>query len=183
MPDRIHEEALARWLAHGLTSRTHPILAQAFSHCFSPLGIEAEWLECEPFGCLATGLPPCWLRSPRWNPGGVDSAHPSFSALERWRKEPDRVQVGTDGIFRIAGPGEATWEAVRESVRAAALASAFLNAAAALILSDAETAQLYLTSPPETLSRRIWALAAQARGPWSSAGLAQGDPAVGAEDR
>ena len=42
------ELAIARWLAQGVTSLTHPLLRSALETCFHPLGIEADWLEAQP---------------------------------------------------------------------------------------------------------------------------------------
>jgi hypothetical protein len=170
------EAAVARWIEGGVTSLTHPVLAQLFRDCFAPLGIEADWLEAEPFSSLEAGWPDGWLRLPRWNPARLDPHHPAAIDLQHWALEQaqadqtaDRdgsavepaaiVTVQPDGLFRLPESTDerAAWAAVRHSVAARERVRVFLAAAAASLLFDAEAAAIYRDGDAAEFVRRIWA--------------------------
>jgi hypothetical protein len=154
------EGALARWLAHGITSRTHPVLDCALQAFFHPLGIEAEWLEAEPFSALESGYGEWWLRQPRWNPARFDRqnrAGPDFAYL---LEHPKRFVVGIDGRGVISpkihpsavddpearslmDAAENGWLAARHTLRASHAAESFLYTAAGLILANDPVAEVY----------------------------------------
>ena len=154
------EPALARWLAAGITSLTHPVLDRALRIHFLPLGIEAEWLEAETFGDLETGGGGWWLRNPRWNPNRFDrtgAAAPDFAYLLDHAGQFDAA-VGPQGVLTLslsagsAEDGEASawfdrsesgWCAIRHSVRAARQVEAFIYAAAGSLLASSPAAILY----------------------------------------
>ena len=141
------EIAIARWLAHGFTSSTHPVLQCALATFFHPLGIEAESLEAEPFSAIESGLGEFWLRRPRWDPVRFDraqSAWEDFGPLLD-RPEPFTVAVDGRGILQFSlEAGEQGSGASRHSWRAAAAAETFIFAAAGLLLANDPIAELYI---------------------------------------
>jgi hypothetical protein len=164
------EAAVARWIAGGVTSLTHPVLAQLYRDCFAPLGIEADWLEAEPFSSLEAGWPDGWLRRPRWNPARLDPTHPAAADLQRWAvhsppaccngaQQAPVVTVQLDGVLRLPESTEeqTAWAAVRHSVAARERVRAFLAAAAASLLFDPEAAAIYRDGDAAKFVRRIWA--------------------------
>lgn len=154
------ECALARWLAHGITSRTHPVLDCALQTFFHPLGVEARSLEAEPFSALESGQGEWWLNKPQWNPARFDRrnrASPDFAYL---LEHPGQFVVAVDdrGIISPAlnpsaaddpearsflDAGEDGWRAVRHTLQAAQDAETFLYAAAGLILANDPVAEVY----------------------------------------
>jgi len=154
------EPALARWLAGGITSRTHPVLDHARRIYFLPLGIEAECLEAEIFSDLETGGGGWWLRSPRWNPNRFDrtaAAEPDFAYLLEHGGQFD-PSVGPQGVLALSissgsvqdaaakawfEKSESGWWAIRHTVRAARQAEAFIYAAAGSLLASSPAATLY----------------------------------------
>jgi hypothetical protein len=158
------EPALARWLAHGVTSLTHPLLRHALETCFHPLGIEADWLESEPFSAGDNPVGVCWLRRPRWNPARLDPALAARVDLSPWAAEAAAITVDAAGIFKIstaaadslAGDPDHTWRAIRHSVRAAQRATDFIHAAAALILAGDPLALRYAAGDDAGFSAEIW---------------------------
>jgi hypothetical protein len=151
------EEALARWIALGVTSSRHPILNRALADCFHPLGIEADWLEAEPFGGLETGALECWLRNPRWNPARIDPAHPGFPDLQAWVGRAEQTRVDAAGALRFPEGSDDPdpWPAVRHSVRAAADATAFIHAAAALVLVEPAAAACFAAGDDAAFVDRV----------------------------
>jgi hypothetical protein len=154
------EEALARWFAHGVSSRTHPVLHWALTRYFHPLGIRAESLESEPFSALESGLGEWWLRRPRWDPGGIALDGPAARDFEVLRRAPGNflVEVGPRGGLSIglnpAVPADAAmaaswaesecgWRAARHAVRAAHEVDAFVYGAAGMILARDPLAEIY----------------------------------------
>jgi hypothetical protein len=154
------EPAIARWLAHGITSRSHPVLHWALRIHLQPLGIAADALECEPFSALQSGSGDWWLTKPRWAPALLDAGHPGAPDFRLFLENPESfaAEVDPHGLltFRLSrgavpGPaaarlweeGEHGWLAARHSVRAAHDAEAFILGAAALILKDGRAAALY----------------------------------------
>ena len=154
------EPAIARWLANGASSRTHPVLDWALRTFFGPLGITADSLECEPFSALESGLGDWWLRLPGWDPRRLDPRHagaPDFSPL---LERPDCFSVAVDshGQFLIGlKPGHAAdlaarqlweggergWRVARHGVRAAQDSEAFIFAAAGMVLANEPEAAIY----------------------------------------
>jgi hypothetical protein len=130
------EPAIARWLALGVTSRTHPVLRDAFKCYLEPLGIEAAWLEAEPFSALESGFGDWWLRDANWNPARFDRNQPAADDFEFLLADLGRfrVEVGSQGAFSIRPETEETWAAVRHGIRAGQNAEAFIHIAAGLIL-------------------------------------------------
>jgi hypothetical protein len=163
MADRDAQAALARWLAQGCTSLTHPLLRAALETCFHPVGIEADWLEAEPFGAEESAIGTCWLRGARWNPGRLRPGSPAAADLAPWAG----VAAGVDaaGLLELAGlapPGAAgddpdlTWRAVRHSVRAAHRAAAFIHAAAGLLLAGDSLAARYAAGDDTGFANEVW---------------------------
>jgi len=159
------EFAVARWLAHGVTSLTHPILRHVLETCFHPLGIEADWLESEPFGAPENACGCCWLRRPRWNPRRLDPRHPAAADLSAWAADAAAITVDAAGIIVIAaGPAaqmpegmpDPTWLAIRHSVRAAQRAGSFIQAAAGLLLAGDPLARCYAAGEDARFSAEIW---------------------------
>jgi hypothetical protein len=159
----IAENALARWFAGGVTSRTHPVLKFAFDAFLSPLGIETSGLEMEPFSGLESGSGDWWLRDPGWNPLHVDRNHPNASDFGYLLEAPDRfeIAVSSHGWLTIAAnrsgdsdlaaqaylaASEGGWLAARHTVDAARNTESFLWAAASLLLVDASLAEVYADS-------------------------------------
>jgi len=154
------DEALARWLAHGVTSRTHPVLHWALERYFHPLGIRAESLEAEPFSALEAGQGEWWLRRPSWDAAGIAPASPAAPDLEILRRAPGSFLVGVDhqGILTIAmnpssgadpaveaflADGESVWKAARHAVRAAHSVGSVIYGAAGMILARDPLAEVY----------------------------------------
>jgi len=154
------EEALARWLAHGVTSKTHPVLAWAMGRYFHPLGIRAEALEAEPFSALESGFGEWWLRNPRWDPSGIDPRCPGAQDFEVLRHSPGSFLVTVDrrgGLSVGLAPSaqgnpaasafwadsECGWRAARHSARAAGEVEAFVFAAAGMILAGGPVTGIY----------------------------------------
>jgi hypothetical protein len=139
------ESGVARWLALGVTSRTHPVLRDAYRSYFKPLGIEAAWLEAEPFSALESGRGEWWLRDARWNPEGVDKGHPAAGDFEFLLVDPGRfqVEVESQGGLSIRPAGEQSWGAVRHGIRAGQDAEAFIHLAAGLVLLGDRAARLF----------------------------------------
>jgi hypothetical protein len=156
-----HERAIARWFAGGLTSRTHRVLQFALETYLVPLGIEADWLEAEPFSALESGVAGgWWLRGARWNPARFDPRRPGGADFAPLIKHPlhFRVAVESQGILSLspastaaagnaaAGhlPGaDAAWRLIRHTVRASQKAETFIYAAAGLLLASDSAAALY----------------------------------------
>lgn len=154
------ERALARWIAHGVTSRTHPVLDWALRTFFNPLGITADSLECEPFSALESGLGGWWLRQPRWDAVLLDLGHPAARDFRPLLDTPESFVVAVDprgqlsislrGLAagdpvarRFRDEGEQGWRAARHAVRAAHDAEAFLFGAAGLILAGDPAAEQF----------------------------------------
>jgi len=152
------EDALARWLAHGVTSSTNPVLRFALNAFLAPLGIEAEALEAEPFGGLESGSGEWWLRNPRWSAARFDRRHSAAEDFGYFLQAPGSftVEISSRGWLRFAQTGpddlaaatffrssEDGWLAARHSVQASREVEAFLCAAAGLLLTDASFAALY----------------------------------------
>jgi hypothetical protein len=163
MADRDTQAALARWLAHGCTSVTHPLLRAALENCFHPVGIEADWLEAEPFGAEESAIGTCWLRGARWNPGRLRPGSPAAADLAPWAGVAAVVDAA--GLLDFAGlapPGTAgddpdlTWTAVRHSVRAAHRAAAFIHAAAGLLLAGDPLAARYAAGDDTGFANEVW---------------------------
>ena len=158
-PSPAAEAAVARWIAAGVTSLTHPFLALVYRDCFVPLGIEADWFEAEPFSSLEAGWPDGWLRRPRWNPAQVDPSHAAAGALRPWLDQPSAVTVRCDGLLQLPPSTDerAAWAAIHASVIARERARAFLAAAAASLLFDPDAAAIYCAGDAAAFARRIWA--------------------------
>jgi hypothetical protein len=161
MADRDTQAALARWLAQGCTSLTHPLLRAALENCFHPVGIEADWLEAEPFGSEESALGTCWLRGARWNPGRVRPGSPAAADLAPWAAAGAAVDAA--GLLHLAasagGAGrdpDLTWRAVRHSVRAAHRAAAFIHAAAGLLLAGDPLAGRYAAGDDRGFANEVW---------------------------
>ena len=174
------EAALARWLAHGVTSRTHPVLACALQTFFHPLGIEAAWLEAEPFSALESGQGEWWLRQPRWNPARFDRRHPAAPDFACLVDHPEFFLVAVDarGIISptlspAAGDepvarsfmeaGDEGWRAVRHTLQAAHDAETFLYAAAGLILASDPVAEVYARGDDDAFCAAVRARLAEIR--------------------
>ncbi len=139
------EAAIARWMSLGVTSRTHPFLRHIYARCFAPLGIEADWLEAEPFSALESRSGFWWLRQPRWNPSIIDTATPAaadFRALIQTR-EPLHIEVEPQGALCIRPAAEQSWAAMRHSLRASHAAGSLIAMAAGLLIVDEANAALY----------------------------------------
>ena len=164
MPDPL--PGLARWLAHGATSLTHPVLRHALRAYFLPLGIEAAWLEAEVLSALESGSGGWWLREARWRAGSFDRAHPAAGDFGYLLDRPDLfdVAVGAQGELAVkvrpemaedpaaaaylAG-SENGWKAIRHSVSAAQAAESFLYAAAGSILASDPSGELFAAGRDE----------------------------------
>jgi hypothetical protein len=145
-PSPTPEDALARWFAHGVTSRTHPVLEFALRRHLNPLGIGADWLKAEPFSALESGHGGWWLRSPSWSADRVDPAWEPGRDLAPLVATAGRIPVGVDahGVLQPQpSDGDSFWPAVRLSVRASLEVEAFLLAAAGLILAGDPLASAY----------------------------------------
>jgi hypothetical protein len=143
--ESVPESAISRWLSLGVTSATHPVLRNAYQGFFAPLGIEAAWLEAEPFSALESGSGEWWLRDARWNPARLCAGHPAAGDFEILLADPGRYRVDVDsqGVLSISPASEQAWAAVRHSIRAGHDAAAFINMAAALILVGDPAAALF----------------------------------------
>jgi len=180
MVARVHspESAIARWLAHGATSRTHPVLRWAFRTYFQPLGIVADSLECEPFSALESGLGGWWLRQARWSPECFAPAHPGAADFRLLLDNPGLFAAavdpqglltvcpkpGTEGdaaARRLWEAGEQGWLAARHSVRAAHDAEMFILGAAGMILDGGRAAERYAAGDDAGLCREAAALGTQ----------------------
>ena len=97
------EAAVARWLAHGVTSETHPVLRFALDAFFAPVGIEARTIEAEPFGALESGLTHWWLQEPAWNPALVDRGAEAAKDFGYLLEAPQsfRITVASEGSISI----------------------------------------------------------------------------------
>jgi len=139
------ESAIARWLALGVTSRTHPVLRSAYREFFEPLGIEAAWLEAEPFSALESGCIGWWLRDARWNPARIDKGHPAAGDFEFLLADAGcfQVDVESQGALSIRPASEQTWPAVRHGIRAGQGAEAFIHLAAGLLVLGDPAAELF----------------------------------------
>jgi hypothetical protein len=175
------EAAVARWLAQGVTSQTHPVLAFAFRRFLHPLGVEAEWLEVEPFSVLESGQGGWWLRGPRWDPARFDPRHPALPDFAVLLSHPGHFTVDVDdrGLLSLelapaarndpaallfmedSGRG---WQAVRHTARAAADAECFLYAAAGLILACDPAADAYAAGDERAFCEEILGRLREARG-------------------
>jgi hypothetical protein len=159
-PNPAAEAAVARWLAGGATSLTHPVLNRVLADCYHPLGIEALWLEAEPFSALEAGGGEGWLRGALWSSARMDPAHPAARDLAPWISRAAEISATADGLIRLppAGPGDPDpWLAIRHSVFARSRASAFLCAAAGSLLFDAEAAVIYRDGNDAAFVEIIWA--------------------------
>jgi hypothetical protein len=159
------QAALARWLAQGATSLTHPLLRHALEACFHPIGIEADWLEAEPFGAEEWAMGECWLRGARWNPGRIRPGHPAAADLAPWAGTPRAARVDAAGLlYFAAGPqphspildAESTWRAVRHSVRASHRAAAFIHAGAGLLLAGDPLVERYAAGDDTGFAAEVW---------------------------
>lgn len=151
------EAAVARWLAHGVTSETHPVLRYALEAFFAPIGVEARAVEAEPFGALESGLIAWWLLEPKWNPALVERGSEAAKDFGYLLESPQSFQVavtpqGAISFQRLSNDLAAEaffssskegWLAARHGLRAAAQAEAFLFGAAYLLLRNAPLASLY----------------------------------------
>jgi hypothetical protein len=154
------EAALARWLAQGVTSRTHRVLRRVLDDFFRPLGIEAEALEAEPFSALESGCGQWWLRQPCWNPASFDRAHRAEPDFRFLLEAPQRFAITVDyrGHLGIEldprftddpaantalRESEQGWRAARHALQAAEGAEAFIFASAALLLANDSAAAIY----------------------------------------
>lgn len=143
--DPVLESAVARWLSLGVTSGTNPVLRRAYDLFFAPLGIEASWLEAEPFSAIESGFGEWWLRDARWNPARLCPGHPAGGDFAFLLADPGRfrVDVGSQGALSISPASEQAWAAARHSIRAGQDAGAFIHLAAALILLGDPAARLF----------------------------------------
>jgi hypothetical protein len=139
------ESAIARWLALGVTSRTHPVLRSAYRGFFEPLGIEAAWLEAEPFSAIESGYGGWWLRDARWNPARIEKGHPAAGDFEFLLADAGcfQVDVESQGALSIHPASEQTWAAVRHGIRAGQDAEAFIHLAAGLLVLGDPAARLF----------------------------------------
>ena len=167
-----HERAIARWFAGGLTSRTHRVLRFALETYLFPIGIEADWLEAEPFSALESGSGGWWLRGARWNPARLDPACPAKADLALLIEHPScfSVAVESQGILSL-GPSnaagsvpaaagyfqgaDATWRVIRHTVRASQLAETFIYAAAGLLLASDSAATLYANGDDDSFCAAV----------------------------
>jgi hypothetical protein len=143
--ESVPESAISRWLSLGVTSGTHPVLRSAYQGFFAPLGIEAAWLEAEPFSALESGSGEWWLRDARWNPARIRPNHPAAGDFAILLSDPGRykVDVESQGVLSISPASAQAWAAVLHSIRAGQDAGAFINMAAALILLGDPAAALF----------------------------------------
>ena len=174
-------DALARWLAHGVTSLTHPVLDFALRSHLHPVGVEAAWLEAEPFSVLESGQGEWWLARPSWNPSRVDPSSPAAADFGLLLVNPGHFSVGVDprGVIlpslsaagagdpasrRFLESGEDAWRAVRHTVRASHGAEAFIHASAALILAGDPLCAAYAAGRDGEFCRAVLGRLAAARG-------------------
>lgn len=152
------EPAIARWFAHGVTSLTHPVLDYALETFLGPLGVEADWIEAEPFSALESGHGGWWLRNPRWNAARLDRLHPAAADFASLLEHPEWFSIGVDsqgilslGVAAGAGRGAADymratedgWTAIRHCVRAAQRVESFICGAAGVLLAGNAAAAAY----------------------------------------
>jgi hypothetical protein len=158
--------ALARWLGSGVTSATHPVLEWALRNYFHPVGVDAESLEAEPFSALECGRPAWWLRRPTWNPARIDRRSAAWADFEPLVAAGDGLVVEVDarghiaiaaapGRAEVPAGGDGEWNAARHTVRAAQAAEAFIFTAAALVLVDDPTADLYAAGDERAFCERV----------------------------
>jgi hypothetical protein len=109
------------------------------------MGIEAAWLEAEPFSALESGFGGWWLREARWNPALIDKGHPAAVDFEFLLAEAGRFEVGVEshGALSIRPASEQTWAAVRHGIRAGQGAEAFIHLAAGLLVLGDPAAELF----------------------------------------
>jgi len=143
--ESVTESAIARWLALGVTSITHPVLRDACRSCFEPLGIESAWLEAEPFSALESGCGEWWLRDARWNPARLCKSHPAAGDFDFLLADPGRFRVDADsrGALSISPADDQGWAAIRHSLRAGHQTGALIHMAAGLILLGDPAAGLF----------------------------------------
>ena len=168
----ISEQAIARWFAHGITSRTHPVLHFMLRTFFDPLGIEADALEAEPLSALESGVGDWWLHRPRWNPTRFDRTHAAAADFGYLLEASAsfRISVSTHGWLVIEPPpsadndlavqaflasSEQGWLAARHSLEAARGAEAFLYAAVGGILTEESIAALYASGDDEAFCAAV----------------------------
>jgi hypothetical protein len=168
------EPALARWLAQGVSSRTHPVLRWALRTHFHPLGIDAEALEAEPFSALESGFGGWWLRRPRWDAGLVDRGHPAAQDFGPMLDPAAGFTVAVDrhGLLSIGlnpqtptgsaarvffQSDESDWRVARHAVRAAHDTEAFIYAAAGLLLAGDLAAAIYVGGNDAAFCRAVGA--------------------------
>jgi hypothetical protein len=153
------ETAIARWLSLGVTSRTHPVLRNAYQIFFEPLGIEASWLEAEPFSALESGSGEWWLREARWNPARLAKGHPAAGDFEFLLADPGRFRVDAEpqGLLSIFPSCDQAWTAVRHSLRAGQDAGAFIHLAAGLILLGDPAARLFAAGDDDAFCASVQA--------------------------
>jgi hypothetical protein len=155
------EIAIARWLAQGFTSATHPVLQWTLAAFFHPLGIEAESLEAEPFSALESGGGEFWLRRPRWNAARFDRSQAAREDFQHLLDHPEAFIATVDGrgllqfFPRQAGAEDPGLAASRHSWRAAADAGAFIFAAAGLLLANDPIAENYLQGNDAAFCRAV----------------------------
>jgi hypothetical protein len=174
-------DALARWLAHGLTSLTHPVLDFALRSHLNPVGVEAAWLEAEPFSVLESGQGEWWLTRPAWNPSRIDRSSPAAADFGPLLGNPAHFSVRVDsrGVIlpsltatgagdpasrRFLEFGEEAWRAVRHTVRASHDAEAFIHASAAFILAGDPLSAAYASGEDGEFCRAVRGRLAAARG-------------------
>jgi hypothetical protein len=174
-------DPLARWLAHGVTSLTHPVLDFALRFHLHPVGVEAAWLEAEPFSVLESGQGEWWLTRPSWNPSLLDRSSPAAADFGPLLGNPAHFSVGVDsrGVVvpalsaagagdpasrRFLESGDEAWRAVRHTVRASHDAEAFIHASAALILAGDPLSAAYASGRDGEFCRAVLGRLAAARG-------------------
>jgi hypothetical protein len=162
------EATVALWLADGVTSLTHPVLAYGARTFFGPLGIAADWLEAEVFGDLENGGGGWWLRGARWQPQSFDRSAGPAADFAYLLEHPEQFLVTVDAQGRLAlaptadgaaagwlDRSEAGWPVVRHSLLAAARTEAFIYAAAGAILANHPAARLYRAGKAEQFCTAI----------------------------
>jgi hypothetical protein len=166
------ERAIARWLAHGPTSRTHPVLRTALVKYFHPLGIDAEYLETEPFSAIESGFGSCWLGRPQWHPERMEAAHPARPDFEPIIRRPlcYRVAIEASGVALIDLTAEGRddpvaraeweflgygWNAARHTLQAAQEAERFIHTAAGLLLSGDPLTAVYAEGNDDAFCRGV----------------------------
>jgi hypothetical protein len=125
------------------------------------VGIEADWLEAEPFGPEESALGTCWLRGARWNPARLRPGSPAAADLAPWAAVSAAVDAA--GLLHFAaaagaadGDPHRSWKAVRHSVRAAHRAAAFIHAAAGLLLAGDPLAGRYAAGDDSGFANEVW---------------------------